>query len=97
MTPLAATIAGIGYWSEGLPGWAAARAFATTGTLPADAPARPAPQLLPPNERRRAPPSVLVALEVAQAACRDAGLAPDSLPSVFISTHGDLGITDYMC
>ncbi|TWT19491.1 beta-ketoacyl synthase chain length factor [Luteimonas wenzhouensis] len=97
MTPLAATIAGIGYWSEGLPGWAAARAFANTGTLPADAPARPAPQLLPPNERRRAPPSVLVALEVAQAACRDAGLAPDSLPSVFISTHGDLGITDYMC
>src|SRR5690606_25260622 len=44
-----------------------------------------------------APPSVLVALEVALAACRDAGVAPDSLPSVFTSTHGDLGITDYMC
>lgn len=97
MSALAATIAGIGYWSDGLPDWAAARAFVADATLPADAPARPAPQLLAPNERRRAPPSVLVALEVALAACRDAGHEPAALPSVFASTHGDLGITDYMC
>ena len=97
MSALGATVAGIGYWSEGLPDWSAARAFATGGALPADAPARPAPQLLAPNERRRAPPSVLVALEVALSACRDAGHDPASLPSVFASTHGDLGITDYMC
>ena len=97
MSTLTARIAGIGYWSDGLPDWAAARAFASSGALPADAAAKPAPQLLAPNERRRAPPSVLVALEVALAACRDAGVAPDALPSVFTSTHGDLGITDYMC
>ena len=97
MSALSARIAGIGWWSDGLPDWPAARAFAASGILPADAPARPAPQLLAPNERRRAPPSVLVALEVALAACSDAGLAPDALPSVFASTHGDLGITDYMC
>jgi len=97
MSALAARIAGIGWWSDGLPDWPAARAYAASGELPADAPARPAPQLLAANERRRAPPSVLVALEVALAACRDAGIAPDALPSVFASTHGDLGITDYMC
>jgi len=97
MSTLSATVSGIGFWSEGLPDWAAARAFASEGALPADAPAKPAPQLLAPNERRRAPPSVLVALEVALAACRDAGRVPDALPSVFASTHGDLGITDYMC
>ncbi|MDH5833240.1 beta-ketoacyl synthase chain length factor [Luteimonas kalidii] len=97
MSALAASISGVGYWSDGLPDWTAARAFAAGGTLPTDAPARPAPQLLAPNERRRAPPSVLVALEVALAACRDAGRDPASLPSVFASTHGDLGITDYMC
>ncbi len=97
MSVLAARIAGIGWWSDGLPDWAAARAFASTGALPAEAPAKPAPTLLAPNERRRAPPSVLVALEVALAACGDAGIAPDTLPSVFTSTHGDLGITDYMC
>ena len=97
MSALAATIAGIGFWSDGLPDWTAARAFAAGGGLPAGAPAKPAPQLLAPNERRRAPPSVLVALEVALAACRDAGREPGALPSVFASTHGDLGITDYMC
>jgi len=97
MSALSATVAGIGFWSEGLPDWAAARAFAGDGALPVDAPARPSPQLLAPNERRRAPASVLVALEVALAACREAGRDPASLPSVFASTHGDLGITDYMC
>ena len=97
MSALSATVAGIGFWSDGLPDWGAARAFSSAGTLPADAPAKPSPLLLAPNERRRAPPSVLVALEVALAACRDAGREPDALPSVFASTHGDLGITDYMC
>ena len=97
MSALSATVAGIGFWSDGLPDWTAARAFARDGTLAADAPAKPSPQLLAPNERRRAPPSVLVALEVALAACRDAGREPADLPSVFASTHGDLGITDYMC
>jgi hypothetical protein len=97
MSALAATIAGIGFWHDGLPDWAAACEFARSGALVPEPPAKPAPQLLAPNERRRAPPSVLVALEVALAACRDAGASPDALPSVFASTHGDLGITDYMC
>lgn len=94
---LTATIAGIGFWTDGLPDWDAARAFARDGARPDSAPSRPSPQLLAPNERRRAPGSVAVALEVALAACRDSGIAPETLPSVFASTHGDLGITDYMC
>jgi hypothetical protein len=94
---LHACIAGIGYWSSGLPSWEAACEYARSGALPADAPAKPSPQLLAPNERRRAPESVAVALEVAMAACADAGVNPAALPSVFASTHGDLAITDYMC
>ncbi len=94
---LSARIQGVGFWGRGLPSWAAARAFATTGTLPETAPTRPAPQLLAPNERRRAPETVAVALEVALAACVDAGHDPATLSSVFASTHGDLAITDYMC
>ncbi len=97
MTGLTARIAGIGFWNHGLPSWEAARAFAASGTLAADAPAKPQPLLLPPNERRRAPESVAVALEVALAACTAAGRDPKTLPSVFASTHGDLAITDYMC
>lgn len=94
---LTAHIAGIGFWCRGLPGWSAAQAYAQGGVLPADAPGRPSPQLLAPNERRRAPETVAVALEVALAACADAQRDPATLPSVFTSTHGDLAITDYMC
>ncbi|GHH53576.1 beta-ketoacyl synthase chain length factor [Pseudomonas sp. Hp2] len=93
---LQATVAGVGFWTRGLPDWAAACAFARGEPAPADAPARPSPQLLPPNERRRAPETVAVALEVALAACQAAGRDPASLPSVFASSHGDLAITDYM-
>jgi Beta-ketoacyl synthase, N-terminal domain len=58
---------------------------------------RPQPSILPPNERRRAPDTVAVALQVAQAACANAGRDPARLPMVFASTYGDLAITDYMC
>ncbi|GAB6195408.1 beta-ketoacyl synthase chain length factor [Lysobacter xanthus] len=94
---LEATIEGLGFWAPGVPDWAAALAFVRDGTLPEEAPKRPSPQLLPPNERRRAPDSVAVALEVALAACAAAGRDPKALPSVFASMHGDLAITDYMC
>jgi hypothetical protein len=97
MSGLVASIEGIGFWSSGLPSWPAARDHVRDGTVPADAPARPAPQLLAPNERRRAPETVAIALEVALAACQAAGRDPKTLPSVFASTHGDLAITDYMC
>lgn len=97
MSSLVAAIEGIGFWMHGLPSWEAARAFANGGALVADAPSKPSPQLLPPNERRRASESVGIALEVAAAACQAADRDPASLPSVFASTHGDLAITDYIC
>lgn len=97
MATLTAHIESIGFWTNGLPSWDAARDFVATGTLPEAAPLKPSPQLLPPNERRRAPESVAVALEVALSACQAAGRDPASLPSVFTSTHGDLSITDYVC
>ena len=94
---LSAGIAGIGFWARGLPSWPAACAYLADGTRVADAPMRPSPQLLAPNERRRAPETVAVALEVALAACTAAGRDPATLPSVFACTHGELNITDYMC
>jgi hypothetical protein len=97
MSSLAASILGIGFWAPGLPDWTATAGFARGEADLGDGPARPAPQLLAPNERRRAPETVSVALEVALAACAAAGREPSALPSVFASTHGDLAITDYMC
>lgn len=97
MSDLTATLEGIGFWATGLPSWQAACDYVASGTLPDAAPSRPSPQLLAPNERRRAPESVAVALDVALAACAAAGRDPQMLPSVFASVHGDLAITDYMC
>lgn len=94
---LAATIEGIGFWAPGVPSWDAALALVRDGTATDAAPSRPSPQLLPPNERRRAPDSVAVALDVALAACTAAGRDAKTLPSVFASMHGDLAITDYVC
>lgn len=97
MSTLHAHIEGIGFWSRGLPSWQAAQDYVRDGSAPDVTPSKPSPQLLAPNERRRAPETVAVALEVALAACTHAGRDPASLPSIFASTHGDLAITDYMC
>lgn len=90
-----AFIDGIALWSPALPGWELAApalrgepmAGGTVGT-------RPAPSGLAANERRRAPDSVLVALQVAEQAVAMSGHTAASLPSVFTSAHGDLPIID---
>lgn len=97
-TPARLHVNGVALWSQRLPGWErASRILAGAADAPLEPVARPAPELLPPTERRRAPDTVSVALEAALAACRYAHLPPASLPSVFSSMHGDLSITDYMC
>ena len=88
-------IAGVAFWSQRLPSWDIARAVIRgEAQAPDAASARPAPTLLAPTERRRAPDTVAVALEVAARACESAGLPPAELASVFASTHGDLAISD---
>jgi Beta-ketoacyl synthase, N-terminal domain len=96
--PRIAYVDGIALWAPRLPGWEVARAVLRgTAQAPTVPMARSSPTLLPPNERRRAPDSVAVSLEVAGRACAAAGRDPRSLPSVFASCHGDLAVTDYMC
>jgi Beta-ketoacyl synthase, N-terminal domain len=89
---------GVAFWASRLPGWDVARAVIRgEQAAPETAVTRPAPALLGPTERRRAPDTVAVALEVAARACAAAGRSPSELPAVFASTHGDLAISDYMC
>ena len=91
-------IEGIGFWASRLPGWEAARAILRgEAVAPATAQTRPAPALLPPAERRRAPDTVAVSLEVAARACEMAKRDPKLMSSVFASTHGDLAISDAIC
>jgi hypothetical protein len=90
---------GVSLWAGALPGWAAARDVLAGGApLPEGAAAlRPAASLLAANERRRAPDSVLVALQVAQEAVAASGHDPATLASVFASAHADLAIVDALC
>ena len=73
-------------WIDGLAQWSSA----TAGQ-------RPAPDMLPANERRRAPDAVLLALEVASRALAGSGHDAADVATVFTSAHGDLAITDTLC
>ena len=96
--PLEIFVEGVGVWADALPGWDASRnVFFEKVVNAANAVSRPAPSLLAPTERRRAPESVLLAVEVAQQACMMAQRDPRDLPSVFASAYGDLAINDYLC
>lgn len=98
MNPLHFCVESVAFWAPALPGWPLARAAFRGEGAPADPPAgRPAPAILAPAERRRAPDTVALALEVAAAAVRDSGRDAATLPSIFISAHGDLAVNDYMC
>ena len=91
-------VLGIGAWSSEWADWnAAANVLCGKVDIATNATARPAPSILPPTERRRAPESVLLGVEVAQQACAMAGLAPAELPHVFASSYGELAISDYLC
>lgn len=98
---LSASVLGQAFWSPAWHDWAhaapALRGEAAPALPPTDAPNRPNPTLLATNERRRAPDSVRMALQVAQDAIAAAGLSPAELPSVFTSAHGDLAIVDALC
>jgi len=91
-------VAGIGVWSPQWPTWDVAQAVLRgTAAIAAESASRPAPSLLPPTERRRAPEAVLIAIEAATQACAMAQCAPRELAHVFASAYGDLAVNDYLC
>jgi hypothetical protein len=92
-------IDGLAAWTPTLTDWEQlALALRSQNQPLADAaPQRPSPSLLAANERRRAPDSVLMALQVAQEAVAASGHDAAGLASVFASAHGDLPITDALC
>ena len=55
------------------------------------------PQVLPPNERRRATRLIKIALQVACEVSEQSGLDANGVPSVFASSLGDIEITDRIC
>ena len=91
-------IEGVAFWHGRMQDWTTARAVMRgEQAAPEGVAKRPTPSVLAPTERRRAPDTVALALEVAARACEAAGRPPAQLRSVFASTYGDLAISDYMC
>lgn len=91
-------IAGIGAWGPGFSDWPSLSEWLRGGNEPAErVTARPAPECIPPRERRRAPLSVKLAVAVAEQACAMAQVTPEDAVCVFASGMGDMDITDYMC
>lgn len=90
-------IDGLALWSSTLPSWDQAAPALRGGPAPHAGAKRPSPVLLTGNERRRAPDSVVLALEVAAAALLASGRAAADVATVFASAHGDLPITDALC
>jgi hypothetical protein len=87
---LSGFITGVGLWGPGLAGWPQARAVLAGRAPyePSDAPL-PTPPLLPPAERRRVGLAVRLALSVASEALAMAGLAPNTVRTVFGTSNGD--------
>ncbi len=96
MSAMRVWVEGVGLWSPQLSDFAALRDV-LDGKAPALSPARPAAAMLPSNERRRAPESVLLAVEAAGQAVAMSDRDAATLACVFASSHGDQPITDYMC
>lgn len=96
--PLSLRVTGIGAWAPGAPDWQQLRGILRGESTPIDdAPARPAGAPLPAAERRRAPDGVRLAADIAAQAMAMARVDPATVPCIFASTHGELGITDYVC
>lgn len=88
-------IAGLGAWGSKFSNWEAFSNGINTGTWQAETLIQPT--LIPARERRRAPQSVKLAIEVMTQACEMAGMDPAGTAAVFSSAMGDMQITDYLC
>ncbi len=88
-------IIGLGMWSERFASWDEFSTGLSTRSWPSDVALRSG--LIPPRERRRAPRSVKMAVEVMDQAREMAAVNPAGIATVCSSAMGDMEITDYMC
>lgn len=88
-------IAGLGLWSPCFSNWNEFSTGIYSGNWQSAAGLQP--DLIPARERRRAPLSVKLAVEVMSQACEMACLDPADAAVVFSSAMGDMQITDYLC
>ncbi len=98
MSELAVWAESPGVAAPGLPGWAQAQAV-LAGRQPYQAAELPkyAPNLLPPNERRRATTVCRLAFQAAEEAVQHASVPAEQLAAVFASSGGDTEVLNLIC
>lgn len=96
---LACYLYGVGAWGPGFADWPQLRDLLTGAEVISREPVLTPPkcEVIPGNEKRRAPTIVKAAVEVSAQACGHAGMNPADLACVFGSGLGDTDITDYLC
>lgn len=97
MKPIAFDVLGVGAWGQSFRNWDDLQALLNGQDIEDDGAKGPKPEVIPANERRRAPLPVRLAVEASWQAVQKAGFDPKELPSVFVSSLGDTQLTDYMC
>jgi hypothetical protein len=91
-------IEALGLCAPGLASWDSARPILRgESAYAATEPAPYQPQLLPPNERRRATASVRLAFRVAEEAMSRSSFKSSELATVFASSEGDTAVLHRLC
>lgn len=90
-------VLGVGAWGPSFRSWPDLLTMLNGGEIEDDGAKGPKPEVIPANERRRAPLPVRLAVESSWQATQHAGIEPTELPCVFVSSIGDTQLTDYMC
>lgn len=102
--PIAVDLVGVGAWGPAFNNWAELQTLFANPVPGDDSGSErqwvtqvPKPEIIPANERRRAPLPVRAAVEVSWQALQQSGLSSSEVACVFGSGLGDTEITDYMC
>jgi hypothetical protein len=91
---------GIGAWGLGFDNWLELKNLLSSASdidVAKLLTSTPKPEIIPANERRRAPLPVKAAVDVSWQALQQSGIAASEVACVFGSGLGDTDITDYMC
>lgn len=97
MKPILFSVLGVGAWGLQARNWQDLQTLMAGRELEDDGAKGPKPEVIPANERRRAPLPVRLAVEASSQACAAASVDPSNTPCVFVSGLGDTVLTDYMC
>jgi len=94
---LKAKIVSIGAWGQEFHQWQDLALLLQNKKTEVEPLKSPKPEIIPANERRRAPLPVRLAVETSWQAVQQSSFKANEMSCVFVSALGDTQLTDYMC